>query len=128
MPYILGIAVIGILILQAAGAVPTASVGGPLTVALAFFTAAVAVAIHEAVVERRGPVGWAVNILVAFAGAFVAAQAGGFLVVMLAGLLTEPGGSLARAGGGAMAVALAGGMIATVLGSWAAIRLVNRWR
>ena len=47
--------------------------------------AALAIAIYEAWVNKRGLVGWVVNIIVSLLGAFFAAQIGGFAVVMLLG-------------------------------------------
>ena len=48
MKYIALIAVIAILLLQVSGAVPQSSVGGPMTLALVFLIAVLAVGIHEA--------------------------------------------------------------------------------
>ena len=61
MKYIALIAVIAIILLQFSGAVPQASVGGPMTLALVFFAAVLAVAIHEAWSNNRGVLGWIVN-------------------------------------------------------------------
>ena len=77
MKYIALIAVIGILLLQATGSIPLASVGGSLTIGFAFIAAALAVGIHEAWTKKRGVPGWIVNILVSFVGAFVVAPLGG---------------------------------------------------
>ncbi len=76
MKYIALIAVIAILLLQLSGAVPQSSVGGPMTLALVFFAAVLAVAIHEAWSNKRRVLGWIVNIPVSFVGAFVAAELG----------------------------------------------------
>src|SRR5581483_3267558 len=122
------IAVIGILLFQASGAIPLASVGGPLTIGAAFIAAALAVGIHEAWTQKRGALGWIVNIAVSFAGALVGAQAGGFVIVMLFGLTGTMDGSIAKTGGLAMSFALAGGMLATLMGAWGALWVVNRWR
>jgi len=122
------IAVIGILLFQASGAIPLASVGGPLTIGAAFIAAALAVGIHEAWTQKRGALGWIVNIAVSFAGALVGAQAGGFVIVMLFGLTGTMDGSIAKTGGLAMSFALAGGMLATLAGAWGALWVVNRWR
>lgn len=125
---IMVIAVIGIVILQATGAIPLDSVGGAMVIALAFFVGAFAVGIHEAWTKKRGVLGWIVNIVVSFVGAFLAAQLGGMVMVML--LLPFMGGSssLAAAGGPVMSLALAGTMLITLLGSWGALQIVNRWR
>lgn len=128
MPYITLVAVIGILLRQWSGSIPLSSVGGPMTIALAFFTAALAVGVHEAWTKKRGVMGWIVNIVVSFFGAFLAAQLGGVIMVTLLGLVANLEGSLAKTGGPVMSIALAGGMIAAILGSWGALQLVNRWR
>jgi hypothetical protein len=127
MKYIAVIAVAGILALQAGGAIPQSSVGGPITIALAFFMAALAVGIHEAFTNNRGIVGWIVNLIVSLIGAFVAASVGG----PVAGILFSsfnPGQSLAATGGPLMAAALASVMLMSVYGAYGAIKLVNRLR
>jgi uncharacterized membrane protein YeaQ/YmgE (transglycosylase-associated protein family) len=131
MKYIVLIAVIGILLLQASGAVPLSSVGGPMTLALAFFVAALAVGIHEAWTNKRGVLGWIVNIVVSFVGAFLAANLADILIVpilMLASMFVKMDGSLAAAGGPVLYVSLAAMMVLTLLGSWCALWIVNRWR
>jgi hypothetical protein len=127
MKYIAPIAVTGILLLQLTGAIPLSSVGGPMTIALAFFAAALAVGIHEAWTKKRGVLGWIVNIVVSLAGAFLAADLGGMVVGMILTLLNLDG-SLAATGGPLMYVTLAGMMAVTLLGTWGALWIVNRWR
>jgi hypothetical protein len=125
MMYIALIAVIGVLLLQWTGSIPLVSVGGSMTIGLAYLVAALAVGIHEAWTKKRGVLGWIVNIVVSFVGAFVAAPLGG----MVLGLLLSDGSrSLAATGGLRFSVALAGGMLVTLLGSWGALWIVNRWR
>ncbi len=125
MFYIALIAVIGILLLQMTGSIPLASVGGSMTIGLAYIVAALAVGIHEAWTKRRGVLGWIVNVLVSFVGAFVAAPLGGMIIAIL---LSDGSRSLAATGGPRFSVALAGGMLVTLLGSWGALWIVNRWR
>ena len=125
MFYISLIAVIGILLLQMTGSIPLASVGGSMTIGLAYIVAALAVGIQEAWTKRRGVLGWIVNILVSFVGAFVAAPIGGMVLGIM---LSDGSGSLAAIGGLRFSVALAGGMLVTLLGSWGALWIVNRWR
>jgi hypothetical protein len=127
MKYIAPIAVIGIVLLQLSGAVPTASVGGPLTIALAFIAGAAAVAIHEAWSKQRGVLGWIANIVLALGGGFVGAGAGS---MALEALLTQMHfqGSLAASGHPLLYASLAGEMLLTVLGAWVALWLVNRLR
>jgi len=127
MKYIAPIAVIGILFLQWTGSIPLASVGGSLTIGLAYIVAALAVGIHEAWTQKRGVLGWIVNIVVSFVGVFVAAQLGGIVIVMLLSPFMD-GSSLAKAGGAVMSVALAAGMLVSLLGAWGALWIVNRWR
>jgi hypothetical protein len=125
MMYIALIAVVGILLLQLTGAIPLASVGGSMTIGLAFLIAALAVAIHEAWTNKRGVLGWIVNIVVSIVGALVAAPIGGMLLALL---LSDGSRSLAAAGGARFSLALAGGMLVTLLGAWGALWLVNRLR
>ena len=125
MFYIALVAVIGILLLQTTGSIPLASVGGSMTIGLTFLAAALAVGIHEAWTRRRGVLGWIVNIVVSFVGAFVTAPIGGMVLGIL---LSDGSRSLAAAGGPRFSVALVGGMLITLLGSWGALWIVNRWR
>lgn len=128
MLYITLLAVISILLVQWTGALPQSSVGGPLTIAMVYFTAALAVAVHEAWTKKRGVLGWILNIVVAFVGAFIAAQLSGMLMVMLIGSVLQVDGSLAKTGGLVFSAALVGGLLATIFGSWGALQIVNRWR
>ena len=125
MIYIALIAVIGILLLQLTGSIPLASVGGSMTIGLTYIVAALAVGIHEAWTKKRGVLGWIVNIVVSFVGAFVAAPLGGMVIGIM---LSDGSRSLAATGGPRFSVALAGGMLVTLLGSWGALWIVNRWR
>jgi hypothetical protein len=127
MKYIALIAVMGILLLQWSGSIPQASVGGSLTIGLAFIAAALAVGIHEAWTKKRGVLGWIVNIVVSFVGVFAAEPLGGMAVVMmLSPFMDRP--SLAATGGPVMYIGLAGMMLVALLGSWGALQIVNRWR
>ena len=137
MKYIAPIAVLAIILLQASGAVPQSSVGGPLTLALVFFAAMLAVGIHEAWSMKRGVLGWIVNIPVSLVGGYLAAEIGNmaFVVILiiadftgLLGLLDLGGGSLAATGGPLPYVSLAAMMLVMLLGSWVALQIVNRWR
>lgn len=128
MTYIALIAVIGILLLQLSGAIPLSSVGGPLTIALAFFIATLVVAIHEAWTNKRGAVGWIVNIVVSFVGVFLAAPVGGMILPMLLIPFMSGSSSLAAEGGPLMSIGLAGMMGITLLSAWGSLWVVNRWR
>ncbi|MBI5131902.1 MAG: hypothetical protein HZA66_20875 [Rhodopseudomonas palustris] len=128
MPYIALTAVIGILFLQASGAIPPGSVGGPMVIALAVFVGALAVGVHDAWTRKRGVLGWIVNIVVVLAGVFLIAPLGGLVMTMLLGPFVQGSSSLAVAGGAVMAAALAGTMLVTLAGCWGALWVVNKWR
>jgi len=128
MQYIMLIAVIGVLLLYWAGAIPLASVGGAMVIAMAVLVGTLAVAIHEAWTKKRGVLGWIVNIVVSFVGALLVAPLGGMVMVMLLFPFMDGSSSLAAAGGPQMSIALAGQMAITLLGSWGSLWLVNRWR
>jgi hypothetical protein len=125
MMYIALIAVVGILLLQATGTIPLASVGGSMTIGFTYLFAALAVGIHEAWTKKRGVLAWIVNIVVSLVGAFVAAPIGGMVIGIL---LSDGSRSLAATGGFRFSVALACGMLVTLLGAWGALWIVNRWR
>lgn len=127
MKYITLIAVVAILLLQLTGAVPQSSVGGPMTLALLFLLAALAVGIHEAWSNKRGVVGWIVSIVAALVGAFLAVSLGGmFMETMLQYANLQ--GSLAETQHPLLYLASAGMMLFTLLGSWIALWIVNRMR
>ena len=128
MKYIVLITVIAILFLEFSGAIPRASVGGPMTIALVFLVGALAVGIHEAWTKGRGVLGWLVNIAVAFVGAFFAASIGGPIVAILLSLIFDVRGSLMATEGPVVIFALAGMAVVTLLGSWSALWAVNRVR
>jgi hypothetical protein len=131
MPHIIvPIAVIGVVVLQMTGAIPMDdAVGAGLVILAATFAAALAIAVHEAWTKKRSVLGWIVNIVVSFLGAFFAAQLGApFVAIPLLMLVGGGSSSLAAAGGGVMSVALALMMVVTLTGSSGALWLVNRWR
>ena len=107
---------------------PTASVGGPMTVMFVMFLAMLAVGIYEAVSNRRGPLGWVLNIVLAVIGGFVAAIFTGLAIVEPMLSLFPINGSLASSGHPLFYVVSAGTAVLTVLGSWLAIQIVNRFR
>lgn len=127
MRYIALIAVITLLLLELSGAIPQSSVGGPMTIALVFFIAALAVGIHEAWSQKRGVLGWIVSIAASLAGAFLAASLGSMIMGTMLTLLNLEG-SLAETRHPLLYVSLAGMMLLTLLGSWIALRIVDRWR
>jgi hypothetical protein len=125
MKYILLIAVIGILLLHASGAV------APTDVAIAYglvaLAAAPAVGIHEAWTKKRGVLGWLVSIVVSLVGPVLFAPLGGMVVVLMLSPFMDRS-SLAATGGAVMYFAAAGIMLVTLLGAWGALWIVNRWR
>ena len=127
MKYIALIAVIAILLLELSGAIPRSSVGGPMTIALVFFIAAVAVGIHEAWSNKRGVLGWIVSIVVALVGGLVGASLGSMVLETIQGLLNLEG-ALAETRHPLLYVSLVGMMLLALLGSWLALRIVDRMR
>ena len=116
MKYIALIAVIAIVLLQFSGAVPKSSVGGPMTLAIVFLGATLAVGIHEAWTNKRGVLGWIVSIVVSIVGGFLASQLGELLFVLILMLLTtlklvNMDGSLVATGGPVLYVGLAAMML-----------------
>ena len=133
MKYIAIVAVIAIVLLQASGAVPQSSVGGPLTLAIVFFGAMLAVGIHEAWTMKRGVLGWIVSVVTAFVGGLLAAELSELLIVPILMLLSSLKlvnleGSLVATGGPVLYLGLASMMLFLLLGSWTALQIVNRWR
>ena len=127
MKYITLIAVITIVLLQLTGAIPQSSVGGAMTLALAFLVAALAVGIHEAWSKKRGVLGWIVSIVASLAGAFLAASLGSMVMeTILMHLNLE--GPLVATQHPLIYVSFAGMMLLTLLGSWIALWIVNRFR
>jgi hypothetical protein len=125
MKFIVLFSVIGVLLLQSSIDVPLASVGGSMTIGFAFLAAALAVGVHEAWTKRRGFLGWIVNFVVSFMGAFVIAPLGGAIIAIA---LSDGSRSLAAAGGPRLTIALVGGMLVSLFGAWGALWIVNRWR
>jgi len=107
---------------------PTASVGGPMTIAFVLFLATLAVGVYEAVSNKRGPLGWILNLVAAVIGGFVAAAFAGPAIVEPIIMLFPVNGSLASSGHPLFYVGYAVMAVLTVLGSWLAIQIVNRFR
>ena len=127
MQYIALIAVLTLLLLELSGSIPQSSVGGPLTIALVVFSAALAVGIRDAWLNKRGVLGWIVSIIVSFVGTYVAAEIGGFIFAAIQISLGLEG-SLAQTRHPLLYVSLVGMVLITMAGSWLALRLVDRWR
>jgi hypothetical protein len=127
MKYIALIAVIALLFLELSGAIPRSSVGGPMTIALVFLIAAVAVGIHEAWLNKRGVGGWIVSIVTALVGGLVGASLGSMVLETIQGLLNLEG-ALVETRHPLLYVSLVGMMLLALLGSWIALRIVDRMR
>ena len=127
MKYIALIAVITLLLLELSGAIPQSSVGGPMTIALVFFIAAVAVGIREAWLKKRGVLGWIVSIVASLVGAYVAAGVGDMVLGTIQGLLNVEG-ALAKTKHPLLYVSMVGMVLISMLGSWIALRIVDRMR
>ena len=127
MKYIVLIAVITLLALGLSGAIPQSSVGGPMTLALVFLIAALAVGIHDAWSKQRGVLGWIVSIVVALVGGLVGASLGSMVMETIL-MQTNLEGSLAETRHPLLYVSLVGMMLFALLGSWIALRIVDRMR
>lgn len=128
MQYIALLSVIGVLVLQATGAIPMSSVGGPMVIAMVGFAATFAVAIHEAWRMKRGVLGWILNIVVTFFGVVVFAPFGSLVLVPILSPFMTGGGSFAAEGGPVMTLALAGMMGIVVLSAWGSLWFLNLLR
>ncbi|WP_128925556.1 hypothetical protein [Bradyrhizobium guangxiense] len=119
------LAVAAMLLLELFG--PTASVGGSMTFMLVFVAVMLAVAIHEAWSNRRGAIGWTVNIFASVVGGLTAiAHIGMAMETILPYLNFE--GSLASSQHPLKYVVVATIAILMVLGSWIPLGIVNRLR
>ncbi|MEH2477158.1 putative membrane protein YeaQ/YmgE (transglycosylase-associated protein family) [Nitrobacteraceae bacterium AZCC 2146] len=101
------------------------SVGGPMTMLLIVFLAMLAVGIQQALVKKRGPLGWIVNIIASVIGGFVAVSFVGMAMDMIRPL-THLEGSLANSHHPLLYISSAGMAIFTVLGSWITLQIVYR--
>jgi hypothetical protein len=121
------VSVIGIVLADVVGAIPRSSVGGPLTLLLMFFLAMLAVGLHEAWSNKRGVLGWIVSIVCSVIGGFAALSIGG---LVMEEILPRLGlnGPLATSQHPMRYISPAIMMVVTLLGAWAALQLVNRFR
>jgi len=103
------------------------SVGGPMTMLYIVFVTMLAVGLYEAWSNRRGVLGWIVNIVASLIGGFVAVAMGGMVMEMiLSNLKLE--GALASSGHPLLYIGSAGMALLTVLGSWGTLQIINRFR
>jgi hypothetical protein len=125
------IAVAAVILIQWSGAVPNSSVGGPMTLAVVFLAAALAVGVHEAWTMKRGVLGWIVSIVTAFAGFLVAGLLGGTIMDLVMGAAAKYlnlEGSLAATRHPLLYITSAAMMLFILFGAWLALRAVSRWR
>ncbi|WP_091956775.1 hypothetical protein [Bradyrhizobium shewense] len=106
---------------------PTSSVGGSMGFMLVFVAVMLAVAIYEAWSNRRGAIGWTVNVFASVVGGLTAiALIGMAMDTILPYLHLE--GSLASSQHPLKYVVVTVIAILMVLGSWIPLRIVNRLR
>lgn len=106
---------------------PKASVGGSMSFMLVFVLVVLAVAIYEAWSNKRGAMGWIVNLFASIIGGLVAvALIGMGMEALLPHLHLE--GSLASSQHPLKYVLVAAIAIVMVLGSWMPLWAVNRLR
>ncbi len=127
MKYIVPIAVLAITVLHWADAFPKGSVGGSMMIALVFLAAALSVAIYEAWSNRRGVLGWIVNIVTALVATFISAEVGNLLLEPML-MNMSIGGSLAGTRHPMLYVMSAAMMLIILFGTWLALQAINRLR
>jgi hypothetical protein len=103
------------------------SVGGPMTMLYIVFLTMLAVGLYEAWSNKRGALGWIVNIVASLIGGFVAVGLGGMVMEMILSNLRLDG-SLASSGHPLLYIGSASMALLTVLGSWGTLQIVNRFR
>jgi len=119
------LAVAAMLLLEVFG--PTSSVGGSMSFMLVFVVVTLAVAIYEAWSNRRGVLGWIVNLLASIIGGLTTiALVGMGMEAILPYLHLE--GSLASSQQLLKYVVVAVIAILMVAGSWIPLQIVNRLR
>lgn len=105
-----------------------ASVGGPMGMMMVAVIAVLAAGIHDAASHRRGPLGWIVSIAAAIAGGFAAITLVGNVMMDIVMPMLRLDGSLASSQHPVKYVVFAAMGALTVLGSWAALALVDQLR
>lgn len=106
---------------------PKESVGGAMTMGMVVILIVFVVGIYEAAANKRGVLGWIVNIVTVIVGGFIAINIIGLLMDLIIPLL-HLDMSLAKSGHPIKYVLTAAIAILVVLGSWAPILIINRWR
>lgn len=127
------VAFIAIVALQFSGALPKASVGGAMAMAIPYLLAAIATGMHEAWSQKRGVIGWIVSTAAAFVGGILGSLATSFVVdalmttLVMSGLVTVEG-SLMETHHPLLFIISALLLAGTMLGSWLGLQAVNRFR
>lgn len=119
------LAVIAMLLVDIFG--PKESVGGAMTMGMVVILIVFVVGIYEAAANKRGLLGWIVNIVTVIVGGFIVINIVGLLMELIIPLL-HLDGSLAKSGHPIKYLLTAGIAIFVVLGTWAPILIINRWR
>jgi hypothetical protein len=102
------------------------SVGGPLTDMLIVFIAMLAVGIHEARSKERGALGWIVSIVASLVGGCVGLYLHSVAMGIILSLIQFQGRVIDHPV--VLFTSSATAAILTVLGSWVALKIVNRFR
>ncbi|MBS4082764.1 MAG: hypothetical protein KGZ73_04365 [Rhizobiales bacterium] len=121
------ITVAGVLLLDFTGSIPQSSVGGPLTIFFVALLAMLAYGVYEAWSNKRGVLGWIVSIVCSFLGGIVAGLVGAEILDLILPYLRLDG-PLATSHHPLRYILPAGMMVFILSGSWAALKLVNRFR
>lgn len=128
MKIILIVSVLVVLVSELAGAIPDSSVGGPMALLFLFVIAMLAVGIHDAWSNGRGVLGWIVSIFCAVIGGGVAMSLAGVVIMEPILPLLKLNGPLATSQHPMRYIAPVGMILITLLGSWGALKIVNRFR
>ena len=127
MKFIALLAMLAVSLVLFSGSLPEGSVGSSMTFALMFFIAAIVLGLYEAWSMRRGPIGWIVNVVVAFIGGLTGASLGAMVMELIL-MNVNLGGSLVQFGGPLLYAMVNGQMLITLLGAWLALQIANRFR
>lgn len=119
------LAVIAMLLVDIFG--PKESVGGAMTMGFVVILIVFVVGIYEAASHKRGVLGWIVNIVTVIVGGFIVINIVGLLMDMVIPLL-HLDMSLAKSGHPVKYLLTAGIAVFVVLGTWAPLLIINRWR
>ena len=122
------VSVLVVVVSELTGAIPNSSVGGPMALLFLFIMAMLAVGIHDAWSNGRGVLGWIVSIVCAVISGGVAMFLAGVVIMEPILPLLKLDGPLATSQHPMRYIAPVGMMLITLLGSWGALKIVNRLR